>query len=64
MGAKITTIRLQAGERIEVFDVVHAERLLRYPNNGGWHIAEGENVELTENGFRPIKHKGGDTQTE
>ena len=57
MGAKVSTIRLQVGERIETFEAEHAERLLRMPNNGGWKIAEDEKVELTENGFRPIKHK-------
>lgn len=56
MGAKVTTIRLQAGSRIEAFDAEHAERLLRMPNNGGWHIAEDEKVELTENGFRLKEH--------
>lgn len=64
MSAKVTTIRLQAGDRVESFGVEHAERLLRMPNNGGWHIAEGENIELTENGFRPIKHSKGDRKTE
>lgn len=57
MGIKVSTIRLQVGERIETFGAEHAERLLRMPNNGGWKIAEDEKVELTENGFRPIKHK-------
>lgn len=57
MGAKVSKIRLQVGSRIETFEAEHAERLLRMPNNGGWKIAEGENVTLTENGFRPIKHK-------
>lgn len=64
MGAKGTTIRLQVGERIETFGVEHAERLLRMPNNGGWRIADGENKELTENGFRTIKHNKGDRESE
>lgn len=57
MGAKVSTIRLQVGSRIETFEAEHAERLLRMPNNGGWKIADDEKVILTENGFRPIKHK-------
>lgn len=57
MGSKVTTIRLQVGSRIEAFEAEHAERLLRMPNNGGWHIADDENKELTENGFRTIKNK-------
>lgn len=64
METKVSTIRLQAGSRVEAFGVEHAERLLRMPNNGGWHIAEGENIELTENGFRPIGHKKGNSATE
>ena len=62
MDAKINTIRLQVGERIETFEVEHAERILRMSNNGGWHIAD-EKVELTKNGFRPRKNKGGDRKT-
>jgi hypothetical protein len=57
MASKITTIRLRAGEMEREFEVAHAERLLRMPNNGGWHIADDEKVELTENGFKPRKNK-------
>lgn len=58
MGARTSSVRLQVGDRIETFGLEHAERLLRMPNNGGWHIADNEKVELTENGFRPVKDKG------
>ena len=58
MGARISSVRLQVGDRIETFGLEHAERLLKMPNNGGWHIADNEKVELTENGFRPVKDKG------
>lgn len=57
MATKVTTIRLQVGERIEAFEVEHAERLLRMSNNGGWRVADDEKVEFTENGFRPRKNK-------
>jgi hypothetical protein len=57
MASKVTTVRLRAGEIEREFEVGHAERLLRMPNNGGWHIADDEKVELTENGFKPRKHK-------
>jgi hypothetical protein len=57
MASKITSVRLQVGDRIETFEVEHAERLLRYPDNGGWRIADDEKVELTENGFRPKKDR-------
>ena len=63
MAPKVNTIRLQVGERIEAFEVEHAERILRMSNNGGWHIADDEKVELTKNGFRPRKDKGGDRKT-
>ncbi len=57
MGAKVSTIRLQVGSRIETFGMEHAERLLRMPNNGGWRIADGENKELTKNGFRTKRNR-------
>ena len=63
MATKVNTIRLQVGERIEAFEAEHAERILRMSNNGGWHIADDEKVELTKNGFRPRKDKGRDRKT-
>ncbi len=57
MASKITSVRLQVRDEVRVFEVEHAERLLRLPNNGGWHIADDEKVELTENGFRPLKDR-------
>lgn len=63
MEAKMTTIRLQVGDRIEAFDAEHAERLLRMPINGGWHVAPDEKVEFTENGFRPKKNRRGDSSS-
>lgn len=62
--AKVTHIRLQVGERVQSFEIGHAERLLRMANNGGWRIADGEKVELTENGFKSIKDKRGNKQAE
>lgn len=57
MAAKITSVRLQVRDEVREFEVEHAERLLRLPDNGGWHIADDEKVELTENGFRPKKDR-------
>ena len=57
MASKITSVRLQVRDEVRVFEVEHAERLLRLPDNGGWHIADDEKVELTENGFRPLKDR-------
>lgn len=61
---KTTSVRLQVGSRIETFEIEHAERLLRMPNNGGWKIAKGEKLILTENGFKPIRHREGDSSAE
>ena len=56
MATKVNTIRLQVGGRIESFEIEHAERILRMRNNGGWHIADDEKVEIKKNGFRPKKN--------
>lgn len=53
--AKITKVKLEANGIVQEFNVDHAERLLRMPNNGGWKIAKGEKLILTENGFKPAK---------
>ncbi len=53
--AKITKVRLEANGRVVEFEPDHAERLLRMENNGGWKIAKGEKLTLTEDGFRPVK---------
>ncbi|MGL5913122.1 MAG: hypothetical protein ACRCZB_03070 [Bacteroidales bacterium] len=37
------------------FELCHAERLLRMPNNGGWHLPSDSEFELTEYG---IKYRG------
>ena len=63
MATMVNTILVQVGERIEAVEVEHAERIRRMSNNGGWHIADDEKVELTKNGFRPRKDKGGDRKT-
>lgn len=57
MGAKVTMVRLTAGERTESFEISHAERILAMENNGGWKVAKGEKLEWIDNGFRPVKDK-------
>ena len=52
---KITEVKLEANGVVRAFEPEHAERLLRMPNNGGWKIAKGEKLILTENGFKPAK---------
>lgn len=64
MSTKVTMVRLTANGITRSFEISHAERLLRMPNNGGWQIAEGEKLELTDNGFKCIKDKRGGSATE
>lgn len=52
---KTTKVKLEANGMVREFTPEHAERLLRMPNNGGWKIAKGEKLTLTENGFKPAK---------
>lgn len=63
MGAKVTHVRLTAGERTEVFEIEHAERILSLPNSR-WSVAKGEKVEWKDNGFRPSKNREGDSSSE
>lgn len=57
MAAKVTSVRLTAGDRTETFEISHAERLLSIENNGGWKVAEDEKLVWTKDGFRPVKDK-------
>ena len=52
MNAKTTTVTLEAGVIVQDFEITHAERLLRMPNNGGWHLPDNSQWELTENGLQ------------
>jgi hypothetical protein len=58
MAAKVSYVRLTAGERTEVFEMEHAENLMALPNTR-WRVADDEKVEWTENGFRPKKNREG-----
>ena len=42
MNAKATMVTLQAGVIIKEFDFETAERILNWPNNGGWRLADKE----------------------
>ena len=46
MNAKTTTVTLVANGVTREFEISHAERLLRMPNNGGWHLPESSNFEF------------------
>ena len=40
------------------FEITHAERLLRMPNNGGWRLPENSNFEFSKDyGIRYKRHK-------
>lgn len=52
MNAKTTMVTLCANGVTQEFEFSHAERLLRMPNNGGWHLPKDSKLEFTENGLR------------
>jgi hypothetical protein len=35
---RVKTVELQIGEKKESFEINHAERILKMPNNGGWKL--------------------------
>ena len=55
MTAKVTKVVLECPtlNTTEEFEINHAERLLRMPNNGGWQLPEKTPFEFSkENGIR------------
>jgi hypothetical protein len=38
---------LEVKGRRQEFEIAHAERLLGMPNNGGWHLPEDSNFQMT-----------------
>lgn len=67
MTAKVTKVVLECPTlgTTEEFEINHAERLLRMPNNGGWRLPEKTPFEFCrENGIRYRTHKKGNTGTE
>lgn len=58
MGAKTTTVTLEVNGVTREFELSHAERLLRMPRNGGWHLPENSKFEFVENGLRRRQDKG------
>lgn len=66
MAAKVTKVVLECPtlNTTEEFDVNHAERLLRMPNNGGWQLPEKTPFEfIKENGIRYKTHTKGNNGT-
>ncbi len=67
MAAKVTKVLLVCPplDITEEFEISHAERLLRMPNNGGWQLSEKTPFEFSkENGIRYKTHKERNNGTE
>lgn len=66
-GKGIDRIGLIAGGKEQLFEVTHAERILRMPNNGGWNIPDDSPYKFDKkNGitFRANKGKAGKSESE
>jgi hypothetical protein len=56
---------LQVGDKTQEFEINHAERILRMPNNGGWHLPEDSNYLMDEvNGLTIKRNKGKNKKSE
>lgn len=61
MNAKTTMVTLVANGVTEDFEFSHAERILRWPNNGGWKLPKDSKFEFIDNALRNRKDKKGDS---
>jgi hypothetical protein len=65
MQERIKKVVLEAGEVRREFEITHAERLLRMPNNGGWHFPQDSDFEITEqNGVELRRNKESNKKSE
>lgn len=65
MQERIKKVVLEAGEVRREFEITHAERLLRMPNNGGWHFPQDSDFEITEqNGIELRRNKESNKKSE
>jgi hypothetical protein len=64
MQERIKKVVLEAGEVRREFEIMHAERLLRMPNNGGWHFPQDSDFEITENGIELRRNKESNKKSE
>lgn len=65
MQERIKKVVLEAGEVRREFEITHAERLLRMPNNGGWHFPQDSDFEMTEqNGVELRRNKESNKKSE
>ena len=52
MNAKTTAVTLVANGVTEEFEFSHAERILKMPRNGGWHLPDDSKYEFVNNGLQ------------
>lgn len=64
MEARKQMVRLIAGDQQQEFEISHAERLLKMPNNGGWELPKDSQFKFDENGIGIRKNKGRDIEAE
>jgi hypothetical protein len=65
MAKRTNRVVLQAGDVKQEFEVNHAERILRMPDNGGWHLPDDSNFSLDKvNGLTSKRNKGADKKPE
>lgn len=62
MNAKTTTVTLVANGVTQEFEFSHAERLLRMPHNGGWHLPENSKYEFVDYALQCKRNKRKDTE--
>ena len=56
---------LQVGDKRQEFEINHAERILRMPDNGGWRLPDDSNYQMDEvNGLTIKRDKGKDKKSE
>ena len=56
---------LQVGDKKQEFEINHAERILRMPDNGGWRLPDDSNYQMDEvNGLTSKRNKGKDKKSE
>ena len=56
---------LQVGDKRQEFEINHAERILRMPDNGGWRLPDDSNYQMDEvNGLTSKRNKGKDKKSE
>lgn len=54
-----TKVILEANGQKESFDIAHAERLLKMPDNGGWHLPYNSPFKMTKDGITVRENSGG-----